>query len=580
MKKFTKFILAPLISFAVFSTALGASVTPANIFNKSGDKAVAIPGITQICKSDKTTCTTLGAGGVGAVTSVFSRTGAVVATDGDYNQSKITGLKTTDSPTFAGINLNGTLTGTTVVANTFNGVALTTAGSGTGYLANDGNYKAVAGGTSWGSTIAGTSGTGLTTTISDSASAGTIGQSIVIGNTQTNAIKALDISTGTSNVANYAINVDSDTATNSGLFTLRNFNTATQRTTNQKIHTISLGRNWNTNSAVGSVLLRLQNEDNASTGRNGGILVYNYYTAGSPSNDEEAGIKVQQVGADGSAIVVYGNNNVNSSTNGLVNYTLSNTQSAGTVMQKIDTGTSAQVHTGLLVNLVNASNGATGVQVNLGSTGTGVGYDVVSSSLAGIGLYQGTVTANGNLTSDTRNKVTYLTTRTHTATTTISDNYNVVFAKKTSRVNNASATYNATGAVFYAGNVVTNFAGTINDSSIVLELVQDIDSTGNIASFKTGETEYVGVSVKGNLLINTPTQNGNLVGGIVMKNGTVASASVTDGIQIYSADTSDSTATLALYTEQAVEEIGTFTESHKLKVIINGTAYWITLDAV
>lgn len=48
-----------------------------------------------------------------AVLSVFSRTGAVVATDGDYSQSLITGLKTSDSPQFAGVNI-GAATDTTV----------------------------------------------------------------------------------------------------------------------------------------------------------------------------------------------------------------------------------------------------------------------------------------------------------------------------------------------------------------------------------------------------------------------------------------------------------------------------------
>ena len=31
---------------------------------------------------------------------------------------------------------------------------------------------------------------------------------------------------------------------------------------------------------------------------------------------------------------------------------------------------------------------------------------------------------------------------------------------------------------------------------------------------------------------------------------------------------------------QAVEAIGTFTPSHKVKIVINGTEYWIQLDAV
>jgi hypothetical protein len=38
--------------------------------------------------------------------------------------------------------------------------------------------------------------------------------------------------------------------------------------------------------------------------------------------------------------------------------------------------------------------------------------------------------------------------------------------------------------------------------------------------------------------------------------------------------------TLKITTTQAVESIGTFTGSHKLKININGVEYWISLDAV
>ena len=42
----------------------------------------------------------------------------------------------------------------------------------------------------------------------------------------------------------------------------------------------------------------------------------------------------------------------------------------------------------------------------------------------------------------------------------------------------------------------------------------------------------------------------------------------------------EETAALGLFLEQAVEAIGTFTASHKIKVKINGTEYWLQLDAV
>ena len=37
---------------------------------------------------------------------------------------------------------------------------------------------------------------------------------------------------------------------------------------------------------------------------------------------------------------------------------------------------------------------------------------------------------------------------------------------------------------------------------------------------------------------------------------------------------------LAISQAQAVEAIGTFTPSHKVKVVINGVEYWLQLDAV
>lgn len=65
-----------------------------------------------------------------------------------------------------------------------------------------------------------------------------------------------------------------------------------------------------------------------------------------------------------------------------------------------------------------------------------------------------------------------------------------------------------------------------------------------------------------------------------IKNGTAPDAHVDNQIIVYSVDSSDNTATLGLFLEQAVEDIGTFTPSHKIKVKINGTEYWLQLDAV
>jgi hypothetical protein len=114
-----------------------------------------------------------------------------------------------------------------------------------------------------------------------------------------------------------------------------------------------------------------------------------------------------------------------------------------------------------------------------------------------------------------------------------------------------------------------------------LQLLAGNVSTGDIIFYTGNTVERLKIEYAGNILVNGAVSNGNLSGGLAIKNaGVAASAAVTDGIQLYATDTTDSTSTLSLWLEQAVEDIGTFTPSHKIKVRINGTVYWIQLDAV
>ena len=80
--------------------------------------------------------------------------------------------------------------------------------------------------------------------------------------------------------------------------------------------------------------------------------------------------------------------------------------------------------------------------------------------------------------------------------------------------------------------------------------------------------------------IGTATFDGTAVGCLALADATEPGAHTDGQIYVYSVQSSDSDSTLGLYTEQAVEVIGTFTASHKLKIKINGTEYWIQLDAV
>lgn len=69
---------------------------------------------------------------------------------------------------------------------------------------------------------------------------------------------------------------------------------------------------------------------------------------------------------------------------------------------------------------------------------------------------------------------------------------------------------------------------------------------------------------------------------ISILNGTDPGAHYDDCVQIYSKDSSagSANATLALFLEQAVEDVGTFTPTKKIRVWINGVEYWLQLDPV
>lgn len=54
----------------------------------------------------------------------------------------------------------------------------------------------------------------------------------------------------------------------------------------------------------------------------------------------------------------------------------------------------------------------------------------------------------------------------------------------------------------------------------------------------------------------------------------------TGSVSLAADDIASGSASLSITTAHAVEVVGTFTASHKLKIKINGTEYWIQLDAV
>lgn len=85
----------------------------------------------------------------------------------------------------------------------------------------------------------------------------------------------------------------------------------------------------------------------------------------------------------------------------------------------------------------------------------------------------------------------------------------------------------------------------------------------------------------GNYFINSTNINPSVFSGYLEVGNQADPGASVNAIRVGSIDTvAEATATLALRTEQVVEAIGTFTPSNKLKININGTEYWIQLDAV
>jgi hypothetical protein len=177
-----------------------------------------------------------------------------------------------------------------------------------GTLYWNGTDLTAGGGLTWGDSIADTSGTGITIAATSTA----IGANI------------------------------SSLGSNASLL-INNFGAATQPASSL-FGVVQIGDNFNTNSTRQIDLIRMECEDNASTGYTTGLRILNRKTGEVLTN--VAGIVVNQLGADGTAIEVSGENNVNTTSDGLVHFRLSNTQSGATIMHNIEMGTSAQAHVG------------------------------------------------------------------------------------------------------------------------------------------------------------------------------------------------------------------------------------------
>jgi hypothetical protein len=107
-------------------------------------------------------------------------------------------------------------------------------------------------------------------------------------------------------------------------------------------------------------------------------------------------------------------------------------------------------------------------------------------------------------------------------------------------------------------------------------------NSGELVFYTGGAILYESLRLTSNLntLIGAATAGASATKTLNIKNGVPNTTQIADQITIQSQDSSDSKATLSLVTEQDVESVGTFTASHKYKIILNETEYWIQLDAV
>ncbi len=93
--------------------------------------------------------------------------------------------------------------------------------------------------------------------------------------------------------------------------------------------------------------------------------------------------------------------------------------------------------------------------------------------------------------------------------------------------------------------------------------------SGGVAAFFTGN---VGI---GSTIFGT---DANSV--LLLNIGTPPTTSPANTVQLYAHNSSDAPAdaTFGLRTEQVAESTATFTQSHRLKIFVNGTEYWLSLD--
>lgn len=226
-----------------------------------------------------------------------------------------------------------------------------------------------------------------------------------------------------------------------------------------------------------------------------------------------------------------------------------------------------------IVAQTNASSGASAAVRGIASANTGIGLQGTTQAANGVGVQSdvgASATGAISLDVDVRGDTSTGIDLNITAGTT--DNKGMVASMGLPGSNNALTSFawsrSGTGATHYTGDFFV--------------LTEDSDNTGNMLNIIKGGVSQMVLDASGNLGLGTNLVGTNGVTVLSILNGTAPTTDIANGIQIFSDDATvgDTEATLALFTEQAVEAIGTFTPSNKLSIWINGTEYHIQLDAV
>jgi len=289
--------------------------------------------------------------------------------------------------------------------------------------------------------------------------------------------------------------------------------------------------NFNTSSIRNWTAIEITNENNGGTGENTGLAVFSkasdmVVTDTSAEYGRWCGARFIQQDNSASAIAWFVDPNSSNTSNGWLNAKLSNSMTGANTLIKLDTGTSAQWHTCILINAKGASTSQKWIEIDIGSwswssinakkddTSTGV-VAISFDDFNGAGYYMRANKFNDadsnwapsffdlDVTSKKQSALTWdqwesllRLRRTIDTAVTVSDNFDLLTLRRYSLTDNAGATYNAAWSILSIANTSVQTSWTLNDSVVCLKLTQDDDSTGGHILF--------------NAYSGTPTADGTL----------------------------------------------------------------------